>query len=158
MVGFGSIIDLALRVLRWLVFPICLLLFLQWPLREVVRGYSIQANDLGQILFAIYVAASITAATKAGSHLAAPSLFKAWTPRSRRVLLHLCNLLALAPWALFCLASSAPATVSSVLQLERFPETRNPGYFAIKLALWLLALLMLAAVATDLFRTSSRDE
>ena len=41
---------------QWLALPLVLLLFLQWPLRDVVHAYSRQANDLGQIVFALYVA------------------------------------------------------------------------------------------------------
>ena len=32
---------------QWLALPLILLLFLQWPLRDIVRGYSREANDLG---------------------------------------------------------------------------------------------------------------
>ena len=39
-----------------LALPVVLLLFLQWPLRDLVRAYSREANDLGQWLFALYVA------------------------------------------------------------------------------------------------------
>ena len=33
---------------RWLVLPVALILFLQWPLRDFVRAWSREANDLGQ--------------------------------------------------------------------------------------------------------------
>ena len=42
--------------------------------------------------------------------------------------------------------------LDSVLSLERFPDTFNPGYFLIKVALWLLALLVLIQGVIDLFR------
>src|SRR5438046_9168141 len=54
-----------------LVLPVSLLLFLQWPLRESLHAYSREANDLAQILFAVYVSLAITAATGAHTHLAA---------------------------------------------------------------------------------------
>src|SRR5258708_38834855 len=38
---------------RWLVLPVSLLLFLQWPLRGVGPGYSAQGNDLAQWLFGL---------------------------------------------------------------------------------------------------------
>lgn len=57
-----------LKAARWLVLPIVLLLCLQWPLRDLVQGWSREANDLGQWLFALYVAASLTAATRARSY------------------------------------------------------------------------------------------
>ena len=59
---------------QWLVLPLILLLFLQWPLRDAVRCCSRPANDLGQIIFALLVAVSVTAATRAGTHLAADTL------------------------------------------------------------------------------------
>ena len=59
-----GVIGVVLGGLKWLVVPLSLLLFLQWPLRELVHGYSREANDLGQWLFALYVASSVTAATR----------------------------------------------------------------------------------------------
>src|SRR5437868_2421511 len=47
-----------------LVLPVSLLLFLQWPLREWLLAYSREANDLAQVLFALYVSVAITAATR----------------------------------------------------------------------------------------------
>ena len=43
-----------------LVLPVSLLLFLQWPLREWLLAYSREANDLAQVLFALYVSVAIT--------------------------------------------------------------------------------------------------
>ena len=54
-----------------LVLPLSALLFLQWPLRDLWHAYSREANDLAQILFALYVGVAITAATRARTHLAA---------------------------------------------------------------------------------------
>jgi TRAP-type mannitol/chloroaromatic compound transport system permease small subunit len=136
--------------LKWLVLPVSLLLFLQWPLREVVRGYSREANDLGQWMFALYVAASVTAATRAGTHLAADALARRYGRRARRTLALAGNLAALMPWAILVAYSSGAAVLRSLGQLERFPDTGNPGYFLVKLALWLLAGLMVAAIALDL--------
>ena len=47
---------------KWLALPLIALLFLQWPLRDLFRSYSREANDLGQVVFALFVAVSITAA------------------------------------------------------------------------------------------------
>jgi hypothetical protein len=47
------------------------------------------------------------------------------------------------PWAAFVLWSSWPQVAASVGSLEKFPETFNPGYFLIKIALALLVLLVL---------------
>ena len=54
-----------------LVLPLALLLFAQWPLRELELGWSRQVNDVAQILFAVYIAVAITAASRAHTHLAA---------------------------------------------------------------------------------------
>src|SRR6185437_6785138 len=95
-----EIVGRILSVLKWLAIPISLLLFLQWPLREYVQAYSREANDLGQWLFALYVAASVVAATRAGTHLATDAVARHYRPATRRFLAHAGNLLALAPWAL----------------------------------------------------------
>ncbi len=44
--------------------PVALILFLQWPLRDFVRAYSREANDLGQWIFALYVSLALTFATR----------------------------------------------------------------------------------------------
>ncbi|HUR89215.1 MAG TPA: C4-dicarboxylate ABC transporter substrate-binding protein [Ramlibacter sp.] len=125
-----------------LVLPLTMLLFAQWPLRDVVQAGSRQANDLAQVIFAIYMAVAITAAGIEGLHLAArhapdeherPVRWRVWA-------VFACT----APWALFVLWTSTPNVWQSVRQLERFGETLSPGYFLIRVALWLLAALVLA--------------
>ena len=61
-------------------------------------------------------------------------------------------LVVLAPWALFILYSTWPVVLQSIGQLEAFPESGNPGYFLIKVALFLLALLVLLQAAIGVFR------
>lgn len=147
-----------LAVTRWLALPLVLLLFLQWPLRDVVHGYSREANDLGQIFFALFVAASVTAATRAGTHLAADIVAQRYSPRLRRRIRQLGALFGLMPWALFILWSSRLAVTSSLSLFERFPDTANPGYFLIKLALWLMAMLILAQAVVDIARPPAVDD
>ena len=138
-----------------LVLPVSLLLFLQWPLREIVQGYSRDANDLAQILFALYVAVAITAATRDGTHLAADAFSRRFRPGTRQRLLRIASAAVLVPLALVIIAAGTPAAWMSLLQLERFPETLNAGYFLVRLAALLLALLVLAQALLDLF--SPRD-
>src|ERR1700692_615797 len=88
-----------LAAAKWLALPVVTLLFLQWPLRTIVALYSREANDLGQWLFALYIAASITAATRAKTHLAADTISRHYSDGSR-------NWLARAG-ALFALISSS---------------------------------------------------
>lgn len=136
----------------WLALPLITLLFLQWPLRDLFRAYSREANDLGQIFFALYVAVSVTAATRAGTHLAADALAHHYSLRARRALVRAGALAGLVPWALFVLVSSKLTVFSSLAVFEAFPDTNNPGYFIIKLAVWIMALMILAQAALDIAR------
>jgi TRAP-type C4-dicarboxylate transport system permease small subunit len=141
---------------RWLVLPVALLLFLQWPLRELVHGYSAQANDLAQWLFALYVSVALTDATRDGSHLAADSFAQRYAPATRRRLVRGAALLVLVPWSLFILIVGWPVVAQSVAQLESFPDTYDPGYFIVKASGWLLALLVLLQALLDAARPRGR--
>jgi TRAP-type C4-dicarboxylate transport system permease small subunit len=133
-----------------LVVLLSLLLFLQWPLRDVVHVYSREANDCAQWLFALYVSVAVTYATRSRSHLAADALARRYAPATRERL-YRCAVAAFAvPWSLFMLYAVAPMLRQSVLQLERFPETYNPGYFLLKIAVGLMALLVLLQAIVDL--------
>jgi hypothetical protein len=61
-------------------------------------------------------------------------------------------LLGLLPWALFIAIASRKIVVSSVMQLELFPESYNPGYFILKCALWVLSVLVIAQAILDIAR------
>jgi len=144
------------RIVEWmvvaigvLVLPVGLLLFLQWPLREVVQAYSREANDLAQCLFAVYASVAITCATRQRAHLATDVVAQRYSPRTRRMLAQAGRLLVLMPWSLFILYAAWPATVQSVRQLEAFPETFNPGYFVLRIAVVLAALLVLVQALLD---------
>ena len=150
--GLDRLIGRVIAETQWLALPLVLLLFLQWPLRDIVRAYSRQANDLGQIIFAIFVAVSVTAATRAGTHLAADTLAQRYSAQTRLRLRKLCAIIGLLPWALFVLIAGNSFVVPSVLELERFPDTNNPGYYVIKLALWVMAVLVVAQALIDIFR------
>lgn len=153
-----SILAVCLKPASWLAIPLALLLLLQWPLRELVQAYSRQANDLAQVLFAVYAACAITAASCAGMHLAAHhhetskgmqtgvSIAKRWG-------LFVC----IAPWALFVLWVAVPMAWQSLLGLEKFPETTNQGYFIIKLAVLLLLVLALIQVFLTLRKDTPQD-
>ncbi len=143
---------------QWLALPLVLLLFLQWPLRDLVGCCSRQANDLGQIFFAVLVAASVTAATRAGTHLAADALAERYSARMRHRIRQFGALFGLVPWALFVLVASKPAVLGSLSERESFPDTANPGYFIIKLALWAMAILILAQVTVDVAKPMPADE
>jgi TRAP-type mannitol/chloroaromatic compound transport system permease small subunit len=146
------IIAVCIAGAQWLALPLILLLFLQWPLRDLVRCCSREANDLGQVIFALYVALSISAATRAGTHLAADTLAQRYSPHTRRRLKQFGSTLAILPWALFVLFASKTTVMSSVLGLEAFQDTNNFGYFIIKAALWIMAVAVIAQALVDLFR------
>jgi TRAP-type mannitol/chloroaromatic compound transport system permease small subunit len=135
---------------RILAIPVVLLLFLQWPLRDVVHAWSREANDLGQWLFALYVAMAVTAATRAHTHLATDVVARTYPPRVRAGLARAGALIGVLPWALFVLIAGRSLVVNALMARESFPDTANPGYFVVKLALWLLAGLMLAQALVDL--------
>ena len=141
----------ALRAAAPLVLAVSFLLFLQWPLRELVQAYSREANDLAQVLFALYVAVAITAATRDGTHLAADSFARRYSPAARGRLARIACAIVLVPLAGVVIAAGAPAAWMSLLQLERFPETLNAGYFLVRLAALILAVLVLAQALLDLF-------
>lgn len=144
-----------LAAIRWLALPVAALLFLQWPLREVIRAWSREANDIGQWLFALFVAASVVAATRANAHLASDAFAQRLRAKTRRRLTALATLFALVPWALFVLYAGARPIAASVAGLERFPDTGNPAYFVLKAALALLMLLVLTQAVVDLKRARS---
>jgi len=149
------------RMLAWatrlaspLVLAVSLLLFLQWPLRELVQAGSRQANDLAQVLFALYVAVALTAATRERAHLAADVLARRYSPRWRGRLWRAACLAIVAPAAAFVIVSGAGSTWLSIAELERFPETLDPGYFLVKIAALLLAALVLVQAVVDFFAAS----
>jgi len=145
-----SLVASVLAAAKWLALPIVILLFLQWPLRSVIGLYSREANDLGQWLFALYVAASIAAATRARAHLAADTIARNYSTATRQWLARAGALFGLIPWSIIVLVTGWSLVRDSVLLLERFPDTGNPGYFIIKLALLLMALLVLVQGLLDL--------
>lgn len=150
--ALDAFVDLILAAAKWLALPIVGTLFLQWPLRDLVGVYSREANDLGQWIFALYVAVAITAATRSRTHLSADTLARRYPPQWRDRLARLGILFGLLPWAIFVLVTSRNIVLSSVLGLEQFPDTYHPGYYLIKIALWLLALLVLIQGLIDLAR------
>lgn len=130
-----------------LVLPLAALLFAQWPLRDLVQAGSPQANDLAQVLFALAMAFGVTHASRAGTHLVAGH-----HRRSRRWLA-VGTAVCVAPWCLFMLRTATGPVWQAVRQLEKFPETLDPGYFLVRVALWLLVLLVLLHALACLWRT-----
>jgi len=153
-----TLINAAVRLVSILVLPLALLLFLQWPLREVVQAYSREANDLAQILFALYVSVAITAATRQDAHLAADTLARRFRNRTRLRLKRLASLFILVPWSAFVLWAAWPIVWQSLRGLEAFPDTYNPGFFVIRVAVALLAIAVLAQGLLDALRRPAGDQ
>lgn len=159
LAGIDATIRVITRCSRPLVLPVSLLLFLQWPLRELVQAYSREANDLAQILFAIYVGVAITYATRRDAHLAIEVVAARWTASARATLTRVAAAIVLVPWSAFLLYAGWPLVAQSVRQLEGFPETFNPGYWLLKVAVALMAILvLLEAIVTVLAPRATRDE
>jgi TRAP-type mannitol/chloroaromatic compound transport system permease small subunit len=154
--SLDRVVSRTLSLTNWLILPLVTLLFLQWPLRDIFKAYSREANDLGQWLFAVYVAACFTSATRAGTHLRADMLARNYSQRVRRQLFRAGLAFGLLPWAIFVAIAAKSIIVPSIAGLEAFPDTANPGYFLIKLSLWLLSSLVLAQGLVDLSRTRER--
>jgi TRAP-type mannitol/chloroaromatic compound transport system permease small subunit len=146
--ALGRLIDAG----RWLVLPVALILFLQWPLRDFVRAYSREANDLGQWIFALYVSLAMTFATRERTHLAVDAVAHGYSARLRGLIARWGGFLCVAPWAVFMIWTVWPTMQRSLLALEKFPDTNNFGYFFIKIAALLLAVLALAQAILDLVR------
>ena len=156
--GLDRLIGQAVAVAKWLALPLIVLLFLQWPLRDLFRGYSREANDLGQVAFALFVAVSVTAATRAGTHLAADLLAQRYSARTRRRLKQMGAAAGLLPWALLVLIAGKTTVLSGLRNLESFQDSGNPGYFLVKLALWVMAALILGQSLLDIFRPLAADD
>src|SRR4051794_40901298 len=150
--GLDRLVAAMLGAGKWLLLPVVLLLFLQWPLRDILRAWSREANDLGQWIFALYVAMAFTAATRAHTHLAADTVARLYSERTRVRLARAGALLGLVPWALFVILGGANLVLSSVSVLEKFADTSNPGYFLIKFSVWVLAGLILCQAIVDIAR------
>jgi len=155
--ALDRLIGILVASAQWLALPLAVLLFLQWPLRDLARCCSREANDLGQILFALFVAVSVTAATRAGTHLAADTLAQRYPARVRRWIRRVGILAGVLPWAIFVLVAAHGFIVPSVLGLEAFGDTGDPGYFLIKAAVGLMALVMIAQAVVDACRAGPRD-
>lgn len=143
---------------KWLALPVIVLLFLQWPLRDFVHHFSREANDLGQIAFALFVAVSVTAATRAGTHLAVDLVAKRYSPRRRALLTRLGSALGLLPWALFVLIAGKTTVLTGLRDLELFQDSGNPGYFLIKVALPVMALAVIGQALIDILRPLPADK
>jgi TRAP-type C4-dicarboxylate transport system permease small subunit len=117
-----------------------------------VQWGSREANDLGQWIFALYVSLAMTFATRERAHLAVDAVAHGYPARVRSAIGRWGGFACVAPWALFMIWTVGPTVLRSVLVLEKFSETNNPGYFIIKLATLLLAVLALCQALLDVVK------
>ncbi len=134
-----------------LVIPLSILLFAQWPLRDWVGRWSHEADDFGQICFAVFIGIAVTYATRRRAHLAADVLAHRYSLRTRMRLERAAALLIALPWSAFVLYAAWPSLIRSVAQLEGFADTYNPGFFLLRVAVALLAALVLIQALLDGF-------
>src|SRR5262249_47655408 len=99
-----------------------------------------------------FVAVSVTAATRAGTHLSVDLVARHYSARTRRRIEQIGAAAGLLPWALFVLIAGRTTVMTSVRDLEGFQDSGNPGYFMIKLALWLMAVLVIGQAIVDICR------
>src|SRR5689334_23332185 len=116
-----------LSAARWLVLPVALILFLQWPLRDFVQWGSREANDLGQWIFALYVSLAVSFATRERAHLAVDAVAHDYPLSVRRFIGRWGRLACVGPWSIFMIWATWPLAQRSTLLLEKFPETLNFG-------------------------------
>lgn len=150
-------LDKSLALISILVLPLSLLLFLQWPLRDIVQAYSREANDLAQIMFALYVSAAITKTSRLDGHLCTGALARKISLRTRLQLKRMASLLALLPWSAYVFWAAWPGMQQSAMSLEAFPDTYNPGFFLVKLAVGMLVGLVLLQGFADVCRRIPDD-
>ena len=86
--------------------------------------------------------------SRAGTHLGTDAVARFYSEKVRRLLIRFGAVLLL-PWALFVCLGSKDIVLNSIRGLEAFPDTYNPGYFLIKAALWILAVLVLIQAILD---------
>jgi TRAP-type C4-dicarboxylate transport system permease small subunit len=98
------------------------------------------------------VSLAVTFATRERAHLAVDAIAHGYPPRLKAAIGRWGTFACVAPWALFMTWTVGPTAWRSLLQLEKFAETFNPGYFIIKLAAVLLAVLALLQALLDVLR------
>jgi len=141
-----------------LIVPIGVLLLLQWPLRASVDSFSNYTSNITQILFGLYTAFAITAASRANTHLAFVKYGKSDVTAARSQWRVWARLACVMPWALLILWTSVPQTIQSTLNLESFREGGfTHGYFVLRFSVLLLAGLALGNALADVYFTRKRQ-
>jgi hypothetical protein len=136
--------DLHMRLLTptsLLVLALASLLFAQWPLREWFHVYTRQANDLGQLIFAVYIAVAVYAASRTHTHISPQTKQVPPIQSQARWEMYL-QWVCVVPWTAWMAWSWWAEMLHSAVGLERFADSNLPGYFVLKIALFLMVLLL----------------
>ncbi|MBI3368111.1 MAG: hypothetical protein HY021_06600, partial [Burkholderiales bacterium] len=80
-------------------------------------------------------------------------LAQRYGPVAQRRIRRVGALAVLLPWSAALLWLGAPLIAHSLAQLEGFPESLNPGYFVVKLAMGLMLLLQGLQAAITAFES-----
>jgi TRAP-type mannitol/chloroaromatic compound transport system permease small subunit len=147
-----GIVDAIGRAAAWLVVFVILALFAQWPLRELVGGGHILANDFGQIAHAAVFAIGVAYALRWDGHVRLDLIYQRLSARGRAWVDLAGTLLIVIPWAGMVLWFSWQTTLRSVAGFEQFPETWSPGYWLFKVLLIVFAALLLLQAAGHVAR------
>ena len=146
------VVDATGRTAAWLVLFVILALFGQWPLRELVGGGHLLANDFGQIAHAAVFSIGIAYALRWDGHVRLDVFYQRMSTRGRAWVDLLGTLAIVMPWAGIVLWFSWQTTLRSVAVLEQFPETWSPGYWLFKVLLIVFAILVLLQAAGHIAR------
>jgi TRAP-type mannitol/chloroaromatic compound transport system permease small subunit len=124
------------------------LLFGQLPLREVLGGGHILANDFGQVVHATVFMIGISYALRWDRHVRMDVFYRHFSARTKAWVNLGGALLLILPWCAAMIGFGWSIMWRSVAVLERFPDTFSPGYFVFKLALIIaICLVSLQAIA-----------
>src|SRR5881296_2865951 len=138
-----AVIDATGRVFSWLVVFVVIALFAQWPLRELVGGGHILANDFGQIAHAAVFAIRVAYALRWDGHVRLDVFYHRMSLRAKAQVDLAGTVAVIVPWALMILWFSWATTVRSVAVFEKFSDTWSPGYWLFKVLLLVFAALLL---------------
>lgn len=136
------------RYASWLAIPVVGLLFLQVPLREIVKAGQETANDFGQLAHAALFMIGCAYAMRWDGHVRVDILYQRMGNRARAWVDLLGTSLFTLPFITIVGWYSVPIVAESWKDIEEFPVDYTPGYFLMKsLLLVFVGLIGLQAIA-----------
>ena len=136
------------RVASWLVLIVIVLLFAQWPLREIFGRGHLLANDIGQIVHAAVFMFGLSYALRWDRHVRMDVFYRRMSPRRQAMVNFVGMLFFLLPWCALMAGFGWSYAWRATRVMETFPDTWSPGYFVFKLVLVLcFALLGIQALS-----------